>query len=91
MRLFDPDAEPTPAPSDRPFSSWGDFDLQRLLLLDLDKGYTDPDLKKEFDARFSKAFLDFFSNMSPGPDGVTMKLSSGLKRKLEESAHHLKH
>jgi hypothetical protein len=90
LRLFDPDAEPTSAPSDRPFSSWSDRDLQDFLLLDLDKNHEDTDLKKELDARFSKAFLDVFSNLQgPGPNGITLKLSPGLQASLHRSAEHL--
>ncbi len=83
LRLF-PDE---PSRSDRPYSSWGDHHLQDLLLLDLDAGHRDDDLKREFDARMSKAFLDLFENLGPDPNGTKMVLSPGLKRKLEESAY----
>lgn len=37
----------------------------------------------------SRAFLDLFENMSPGPDGIIIKLHPGLKKKLQENADHL--
>lgn len=91
LRLFDPDDEPTIPPISicRPYASFDDQSLQALVVLDLDEGHSDHSLKAEFDARFSKAFLDFFENMSPDPDGTVIKLSGDLKRKLEESAEHL--
>lgn len=78
-----------PAPSDRPFSSWNDMDLQNLIVIDVHKGHVDVDLKKEFDARMSQAFLDFFENLSPGPDGIRIRLSGGLKQQLRKAADHL--
>ncbi len=59
------------------------------MLLDLDAGHRDDDLKKEFDARMSIAFLDLFENLGPDADGITLKLSPGLERALRRSADHI--
>ncbi len=86
--LFD-DEPAARTPSPRPYSSLDDVTLQELLHLDLDKGHRDPDLKREFDARMSEAFLSFFQNLGPDPNGTRIVLHPGLKKKLRDSAEHL--
>ncbi len=60
-----------------------------MVILDVHQGHPDDALRKEFDARMSQALLDFFENLGPDLDGITMKLHPGLKQKLEESIKHL--
>ncbi len=89
LDLF-PDEPTTPTPSDRPYSSWPDMDLQALVVLDVHQDHYDEDLRREYDGRVSAALLGLFENLGPDSDGVRVVLHPGLKKKLEESAGHLR-